>query len=107
MSVDVKTDASEVGAGGVGILAGLGFAALGAAYLGHSSGLKVWQTVVRSSIVFSMVILAVLLWLLLTDVEKVAKLVAGNQLVTFVLSCVVAMGVLSGAYAYSKTSDTT
>jgi hypothetical protein len=105
MSVDVKTNANDVGVGGVGVLMGVGAAVAGAVYWKFKSNMATWQVITRSSIILSFLIMAIVMWLLLTNVEKLSKLVLNNQLVCLVLSSIVALGLLSGAYAYSKTSD--
>lgn len=88
--VSVATDASSVGANGIGVLIAVGAVV---AYGVNSAGAN-FKNLSYYSAVLAMVIVGVVLWLLLTDVKKLTDLVAANQLVSIVLAGIVAVGPL-------------
>lgn len=89
-AVSVNTSSSNVGFGGTGVLIGLGLAVVGGVYMAGPSILNI-STV---TVCMAGLIVGIVLWLLLTDVNKLSGLIADNQLVALVLACVVGLDVL-------------
>jgi hypothetical protein len=85
--VDVDTDA---GAKGYGIIAGAGALILGGMYYAGFN-FSSWANIVLA---ITAVLVALLIWFLLTDVEKFAKLVVENQMVAVAGSLLIGAGVL-------------
>ncbi len=84
----METDANDVGFGGVGILTALSAAVAGTLYFSNS-GSKI-KNVLLLSLVISNAVLVVVLYLLLSNPSSLLSYISENQLVSFVLACVVA-----------------
>jgi hypothetical protein len=86
-SVNVDTNA---GAAGYGILAGGAVAVAGALYFAGFS----FSNISNIILALTTILVALLIWLVLTDVKKLADLLQNNQLVATVASCIIGAGVL-------------
>ncbi len=103
-NITVATSASEVGISGMGVLAAVGVAVAGGLYMAGFNA----KNISYAAVGLSMVILAIVLWILLTDVAKLGKLITDNQLVALVLTCVLGAGVAQhGALAFKMPNDAT
>jgi len=91
-TVNVQTNASAVGGNGIGVLLGVGAVVGTLVYTSLESAAK-FRNVARSALLLASVILAVVLYLMLTDVGKLTNLIGNNQLVALVLTCLVAADV--------------
>lgn len=86
-SVNVDTNAGVIG---YGVLAA-GTAIVGSAlYLAGFS----FSNISNIILALTTILVALLLWLVLTDVKKLADLLQNNQLVAVVSSCIIGAGVL-------------
>lgn len=86
-TVSVDTDA---GLPGYGILAGSAVVVAGALYFAGFN----FSNLANVVLALTTILVAVLIWLVLTDVKKLANLLEQNQLVAVVSSCIIGAGVL-------------
>ena len=86
-SVNVDTNAGVIG---------YGVLAAGTAIVGSTLYLAGFSFSSISNIILALtaILVALLLWLVLTDVKKLADLLQNNQLVAVVSSCIIGAGVL-------------
>ena len=92
MSVNVKTSTNDVGSAGVGVLLGVGVVVGGLLYTSLGSAAQ-FRNVARASLLLASVIMAVVLYLMLTNFDSFMTTVQTNQLVALTLACVVAANV--------------
>lgn len=102
----VDTSASSVGFGGSGVLAGVGVVAAAGCYFLGVDGIFDSINVSKITLVMSIIIMAIVLWLMLTDIKKFGSLVTENQLVAIVLACVVGLEVLLHGYMVVRSRKT-
>lgn len=86
-SVNVDTNA---GLAGYGVLAGGAVFVASVLYFAGFSFSNISNVVLA----LTTILVALLLWLVLTDVKKLADLLQNNQLVAIVASCIIGAGVL-------------
>lgn len=97
----IKTEANDVGADGMGVLFGVGVAAIAGLYTVSKAVHGTDRIIATTSLILASVITAIVMWLMLTDFEKMCKLFAANQLVSFVFASIIGVALVSsGAVVY-------